>query len=454
MRHVVDRTKPPDARLAARFEPPPFAREMLECGLELVLAPRSGVPLVTAELLLPAGADRDSPARPGIAALTASLLDEGSTRRSGFELAEELERRGSALATYADWDAVRLEISALASHLDVSLAVVAEAAFSPAFPEHEVERLRRQTLTELERLPDRPARLADRELARSLYSGTPYGELLHGTVDSVSAITRDDLVAHHGRFCALDGAQLVVAGDFSPSEARSQLRRLFDRRTPPASEIRREAWPAARPYGARVTIVDIPTALQTELRIGHIGVPRAHQDRTRLGVLNSLLGGKFTSRLNLQLREKRGFTYGVSSRFVDRRHAGPFVIATSVGNDVTGAAVADSILELDRLRQEPVPVSELDETRSYLLGALPFSFQTLDGWAGRLADLVLHGLPDDHLERAIAEIESTTVDELLSLARRHLRPDDASIVAVGPAKTLGPQLERFGEIRRISPSAH
>ncbi|MGH7338550.1 MAG: M16 family metallopeptidase, partial [Myxococcota bacterium] len=202
----------------------------------------------------------------------------------------------------------------------------------------------------------------------------------------------------------------------------------------------------------RVIVVDRPQSAQTELRIGHVGTPRTNPDRTRLGVLNALLGGKFTSRLNLNLRERNGFTYGVNSRFVDRRGPGPFVVAAAVGNDVAGAAAAETLAELDRVRESAVSEIELDETKSYLVGVFPYTLQTNGGLLARLADLALYALPSDHLERALAEIRSTTSEQILELAQRYLTPERATIVAVGPAAALTPQLERFGAVEVRTPA--
>jgi zinc protease len=198
-------------------------------------------------------------------------------------------------------------------------------------------------------------------------------------------------------------------------------------------------------------IVDRPAAAQTELRIVQPGVPRTHPDRTRLGLLNALLGGKFTSRLNLNLRERHGFTYGVNSRFVDRRGPGPFVVSTAVANPVAGAAVREVLSELERMREETVTPEELEETRSYIVGVFPYTLQTTSAILSRLAELALWGFADDHYDRALAEIRATSAEEVLELARRHLKPERATIVAVGPAAELRPQLEGFGEveIRRV-----
>lgn len=444
MRGRPDRSSPPPAGTRHRARFPPFERETMANGLELFVASRPTVPLVEVALLLPAGGDRNPLDRPGLSALVASLVDEGSALRSGFEISAEVERLGGGLATHADWNAAQIEISILADDLPRALAIVREVATSPSFPEHELERLRRQTLTELERRRDRPALLAEETVARLLYGGTRYGSLLQGTGASVGALTREEIVSFHGAVYRAAASQLVIVGDVDGGAARELVARAFGDWTAEAPSPAAALAPPAETR--RVVVVDRPQGAQTELRLAQIGTPRTDPDRTRLSVLNALLGGKFTSRLNLNLREAKGFTYGVSSRFVDRRGAGPFVIAAAVANGSTGEAVAETLSELSRLRDEPVTSAELDETKSYLVGVFPYTLQTNGGILSRLSDVALYGLPSDHLDRALAEIESTTADHLLALARRHLRPESAAIVAVGPAAELLPQLERFGPV--------
>lgn len=447
----VNRARPPAAFAAPAFLPPGFLRQRADGGLGLVLAPRDGVPLVEATLLLPAGGERNPLARPGLASLTAALVDEGTRRRSGLELATDLESLGASLTAGADWDAARLSVSVLAEHLETALTALAEVAREPVFPPAEVDRLRAQTLAEIDRRRDRPGRLADRELAATLYPGTPFGELLQGTANGVAAIDRDEIAGFHADHYLPAPGHLVLGGAIVPQRAEELVRRQFASWEGGvlATPVPVDPLPPRR--GAVVRLVDLPRAAQTELRIGHIGVPRTHRDRTRLGVLNALFGGKFTSRLNLNLRERHGFTYGVSSRFVDRRTAGPFVIATAVANDVAGAAVGEVLGEMRKIRDHPVASSELDETRSYLLGVFPYTFQTVAGQVARLADLALHELPDDHFERALAEIAAVGADDLQRLAAEHLRPDDVAIIAAGPADQLLSQLQDFGKIEVVTP---
>lgn len=448
--NALDRSAPPVAGPLADFHPPRFRRTRLVNGLELVLAPRDGVPLIELMLLLPAGGELNPLDRAGLAALTVALIDEGTQHRTGLEIAIHLERLGAVLGTNCDWDAARIEASALEEHLPELLRVVAEVAREPSFPAAEVERLRRQTLAEILRRPDHPPRLADRALAAALYPRTPFAELLPGSQASVEAISRDELVAFHAAHYRPAPAQLVLCGSFDEKRASEDAERLFADWQAPALPAGPETSPVALAETTTVTVVDLPRAPQTELRVGHIGVPRTHRDRTRLGVLNAILGGKFTSRLNLNLRERHGFTYGVSSRFVDRRSAGPFVVATSVANDVAAAALCETLTELRRIRDQPVSATELEETRSYLRGVFPYTFQTVSGHIARLADLAQFGLPDDYFETALREVATTTVEDIHRLAGAHLRPETAAIVAVGPASALTPQLEGFGDVRVVT----
>lgn len=446
----VDRARPPVPGALRPFDFPAFTRERLTTGLEIVLAPRSEVPLVEILLQLPAGGDRNPLERPGLSALTASLIDEGTVRRSGPEIAAAIERLGGDLATRADWNSADLEVGLLARDVDAGLELVAELAREPVFPDEEVERLRRQALAELLRRRDQPAVLAEEALSSALYAGTPYGALILGDETAMSAIGRDEIRAFHAGFYRASGASLVIVGDFDASAVRGRIEAIFgDWRTePPAAAP--EITPVAT-GGRRVVIVDRPAGAQTELRVVQPGVPRTHPDRTRLGLLNALLGGKFTSRLNLNLRERHGYTYGVNSRFVDRRGPGPFVISTAVANPVTGAAVREVLSELERMREEPVTPEELEETRSYIVGVFPYTLQTTSAILSRLAELALWGFADDHYARALDEIRATSAEQVLDLARRHLAPGRATIVAVGPAEELGPQLEGLGEVevRRV-----
>lgn len=437
---------------------PEFERFATSRGVPVFVAPRTGVPLVELELLLDAGGEHNPERLPGLAAMTAAMIDEGTARRSGPQLAADLERRGGTLSCAADWNAARLRLQLLAADVEYGLDLLAELLYEPAFPGHELDRLRQQTLAELRRRADQPAAVADEAFAHHLFAGTVFAHPLAGHAGALAAMSRDDLLEfHHARYRPLGGA-ITVAGDCdrarlaaaieavfpssapAPLDSRSALPAGTDSRTPdvpPADGV------TDRPL--RVVVVDRPGAEQTELRIGHLGVPRRHPDRVGLGVLNALLGGKFTSRINLNLRERHGFTYGASSRFVDRKARGPFVVSTAVSTAATGRAAAEVLGELRRIRAEAVPAAELDETRNYLLGVFPYSLQTIEGLSARLDEIALYGLPLDTPARYLTEVAAIRPEDLSRLAQAHLRPEEALVVAVGPAAELMDQLREIAE---------
>lgn len=438
---------------------PAFERLSTSRGIPVYLAPRTGVPLIELELQLDAGGERNPADQPGLSAMTASMLDEGTRQRTGPRLSADLERRGGSLSCHADWNAARIGLRLLASDLDFGLALLAELVYEPVFPLHELDRLRQQTLAELRRRSDQPAAMADEAFAHHLFAGTNFAHPLAGTPDSLAAMTREALIDfHQGHYRPQLGA-MTAAGDFAREELLAAIEAHFPAFSPasatpggaalsgpsaPARHLKPGVHTVAT-ASPRVIIVDRPGAEQTELRIGHLGVPRRHPDRVGLGILNALLGGKFTSRINLNLRERHGFTYGASSRFVDRKSRGPFVVSTAVTTEAAGRATQEVLDELRRIREEPVQPAELEETRSYLLGVFPYGLQTIEGLSARLGEIALYALPLDTPARYLTEVAAIRAEELSRLAQAHLRPEEALVVAVGPATELERQLRPVAE---------
>ena len=464
---LPDRSRPPAPGRESTVPMPAFDRFAMAHGVPVFVAPRTGVPLVELELLLDAGGEHNPDHCPGLAAMTAAMIDEGTVRRSGPQLAAELERRGGTLSCSADWNAARLSLQLLAADLEFGLDLLAELLYEPAFPQHELDRLRQQTLAELQRRADQPASVADEAFAHHLYAGTVFAHPLAGNPAALASMSRDALVEFHQARYRLARGAIAIAGDFDRARLGAVLAAAFPVAAPAPPDAR-SATPvsaaadgpdspgvSAGPAGGsrdgasgralRVVVVDRPGAEQTELRIGHLGVPRRHPDRVGLGILNTLLGGKFTSRINLNLRERHGFTYGASSRFVDRKTRGPFVVSTAVSTAAAGRATAEVLGELRRIRAEAVAPAELEETRNYLLGVFPYSLQTIEGLSARLGEIALYGLPLDTPARYLAEVAAIRTEDLSRLAQAHLRPEEALVVAVGPAAELMRQLQEIAE---------
>ena len=446
---ALDRGRPPVPGHSRSCSFPSFEVEELESGARLWSLDVKGCGLVTVVLLMPGGSELDTPERAGLASFTAGLRSAGTKVRDALEFAAAAEDLGTTISTSCGWEHAAVGTTIGSEDVAAGLELVAEAAAEPAFRTEEVERRRRRRLAEIERRRSDPSAQARIAFARAVYGDTPYAYPAIGERRTTEAITRDDIAAFHGRALAAGSCHLIAVGELARDRERRaieetvepQLRlhaRLFDRAAkslepePPSLSAR------------RVVVVDRPGAAQTELRIGHAGVPRHHPDRVRLQVANSILGGKFMSRLNLTLREKHGYTYGVSSGFDFRRGPGPFVIATAVGNDVAGAACRKTIEEVERMCAEPPSAAELDDARNYMVGVFPYTLQTIQGLSSRLQTLAVFNLDRDEYDRWPQRVRATSAEDVLEVCHRHLFPQGLTITAVGPADELLPQLEGLG----------
>ena len=411
---------------------PRFERRTLDSGLRLVIAPVSKLPLVTIVALVDAGAVADPVGREGLATLTARLLLEGAPEGEA-ELAERFERIGATIDASADWDATIVRTTGLASRLPDSLALLGEVLRAPRFPEREVERLKAERLAELLQLRAEPRGLADEAFARVAYAaGSRYALPQDGNEASVPALARDDVARFFAARYRAPATTLVIAGDVSADEAERLVRQTFGdwQGAAPAEAATSDA--ASRETRA-VHLVAKPDAAQSELRIGHVALPRRHPDYFPVVVMNAVLGGLFSSRINLNLREAHAYTYGASSYFDWRRQRGPFVVSTAVQSDVTAAAAREVFAEIDRMRAEAIAEAELSLATSYLDGVFPIRYETTDAIAGALASLVLFGLDDDYFDRYRERVRAVTAAEVLRVARAHLRPDAMQLVVVGDA---------------------
>lgn len=448
-RSRVDRTAPPPPGEIRPFRFPPFLRTRLPNGLAVSAARLPGVPLVSMEIVSPGGGQFDPDGQEGIAALTAALMDEGTAHRSALEIAATAERLGGYVTTGADWDVGFLATGLLAGYRASGLELLAEILSAPTFPEAEIERLRRQRRTEILRRRQDPSALADDRFSREIYKGTVYAHPLIGEEESLERLDRDTLHAFYRRHYGLAGSALIAVGDFDPEDLLREAERVF---TGPLETVPDQ--PEIRPAGSSrisVHLVDRPGAAQTELRVGHVGVSRTHPDYIPLIVLNTLLGGKFTSRINMNLRERHGYTYGATSRFVARMGPGPFLVNAAVATESAGASAREVLHELRAIREDLVEPEELAETQSYMRGVFPYTVQTIGDLAKRLETLTLFDFPDDYYMRYLERIATVTREEIQEMARRHIDPARAVVVAVGPAEVLEPQFEGVGPVTVWSP---
>ncbi|MGX9221373.1 M16 family metallopeptidase [Massilia varians] len=437
------RAQQPKAGPAPRFTLPQGDSFKLPNGLTVIHHYKPGLPLVAAQLVVRSGSAENPADVPGLAGFTAQMLEEGTATRSAPKIADEIAQLGAFLDTGTGLDASMVSLLSLRANFAPALDIMADIVLRPAFPNAEVERQRADRIGELIQQRDDPESVAAVAAAGTLYgSGHPkgYGQL--GTEPAIRAVTRDDLVDFWRRHYVPGNAALVVSGDI----ARGELKALVESRFAAWARADVPDGGAEEPAGtpARLVLVDQPGAVQTGLRVTSIGVARTTPDFPALQVLNAALGGMFSSRLNNNLRETKGYTYGISSWFRYDRTPGPFVIASSVRRDATGASVREIFSEVNAMRDAPLPAAELDTARDAQVLSLPGAFETNADIGASMADIFIYGLPLDYYARLPAQLSAVTAAQVQAAARKYLAPERMKVVAVGDRKRILPQLQTLG----------
>lgn len=419
---------------------PQVERDRLDNGLLLRTLYRPRLPIVDAMLVVPARASDDPATAAGRVSLTAELLDSGTPTRSQASIARAFESLGARISIAGHWDHTALTLQVLPANLPAALDLLADLVQNATFPPAEFERGLAERLAALLQDQEDPEALAASAIARAVYGAEHiYGTPRYGNRQSIGRLSRDSLVRCHGRGYRPAGAVLALAGDLPPVTAAAEAGRAFGGWA--GDEAGEAALPAAAGRPTVIHLVDRPGAPQSEIRLGTVGAARTSIDYFPLVVLNTILGGSFTSRLNTRLREQGGYTYGAFSAFAFRRHGGPFVAGAAVFAEVTARAIAESVEEVVRVRAEPVPEAELERARRYLTLGLGRSFETNGSVAARVAELDVHGLDADWWERfpeRIAEVDREAVREA---AERYLDPERLQVVVVGDAERLRASLE-------------
>lgn len=419
---------------------PYFERATLANGLGVIVAPVHKLPIVSIALVVDAGAAADPVDAYGAAQLTAGLLLEGTRRRNGDAVSEQFERWGAAVGASADWDAAVLSMTVLAPHLDDAMALFAEVLLEPAFPERELSRLKSERLADLLQLRTEPRGLADEMFTRFVYDpSSRYAHPESGDVASVKALDRATVERFYQARYRPNGSTLVIAGDISVADGVTLAQRLFGEWTGGAAPATAVSDTPARTTRA-VHIVRKEDAPQSEIRVGHVGLPRSHPDYFPALIVNALLGGLFSSRINLNLREVHAYTYGAHSSFAWRKAAGPFVVSTAVKSDVTADAAKEILLEISRIRADAVSEDELTLATSYLDGVFPIRYETTDSIARALAALTIYGLPNDYFDSYRANIRRVSAMDVLHAADKYLHPDQLQLVVVGDSSVIAAPL--------------
>ena len=424
---------------------PRFERFALANGLTVLHAHVPGRALIAANLLMPGGGWTEPADQGGITVLTSRAMPEGTQQRDADEFIEQGERLGAEIHAEATWEALTAGMEVPRSHFGAALSLLAEMVFEPAFPEDEVERLREERMNDLLQAWSDARRRAERVFPETLFSPkSPYSRPLAGVQKTVKDLTRDQVVARHAALVNPAAATLVVAGDLGGQSLQQLAEEHLGGRSGGAGASSGGPGEEGTVGGARVVLVDKPGAPQSEIRIGHLGVPRKTPDFHAISVLNAILGGTFNSRLNTILREEKGYTYGIGSSFDMRGQAGPFVVRTAVETAVTLPSITEILKIVREFGQSDVGADELDIARDYLVGVFPLRFETASQVASALGGLVALGLPDDELDRYRPGVAAVSAADIRAAANRHIRPDELVVVVVGDAAKVEAELRGAG----------
>jgi predicted Zn-dependent peptidase len=453
---MVDRSTLPDLGPERPFAFPAIHRTTLANGVRVWSVQHHQVPLIAVLVLVPVGASSDPSNRPGLAAITGDMLDEGCGDRSALEVHEALGRIGAQLDLDVGYDATVIGLTTLERYLDRGLELVRDMLVRPRFEQREFDRVRELRLNRLLQLKDMPPALADRAFAQMLYRGHPYGHLPIGSEGALRSLMIRDITSFHRRAFIPSRTTVIAVGDASHEAMQKSIQRAFDAWAADEAEpvADPETFAPAPAPAARLALVHRPGAAQSELRIGHVALPRRTADYHAALVANMILGGQFVSRINMNLREDKGYTYGARTAFEFRRAPGPFVLHASVQSDATAEALKESLAEIRAIRGDrPVTRQELELGRASLTRGYPRNFETADQIARAAAQLALYDLPDDYFTTFVPKVLALTEDAVTAVAAKHIDPDRLLTVIVGDRDKLAPSLKalELGDIADLAP---
>ena len=444
---ALDRTAMPRAAPSPSFSPPVPTRATLSNGMEVVIVEKPGLPVVAQGLLLRAGGITDPADNPGIASLTAAMLTEGTATRTSRQISDEMEFLGSQLRGSASREFATLSTETLTAHWQHALEIMADVAQNATFPDNEFDRVRSERLTDLSRIADSPQAIAGRASQALLFGqGTRYGHPLSGTEAAVKALTRDDLAAHHAARYSPEGTTLILVGDISRDDAIKQAEAAFGGwQSNAAADSDGDADGMPDDGATTIYLADKPGAPQSVIRSGYLTVPRHHPDYLALNLLNYILGGQFSARLNMNLRQDKGYSYGYMSSIDWLTGPSALTAGGSVQTEVTRESVAETIKEFEEIRSaRPVTQEEFDDAVNGILRGLPNQFETHGQVLNQLVRLVAFDLPDDYFSSYADKVVKLTLEDIHRAAEARIKAGALKIVVAGDAESIEPSLRELG----------
>ncbi|MFQ5797490.1 MAG: M16 family metallopeptidase [Bacteroidota bacterium] len=440
----MDRSRKPKPKPSPKLSLPSLQRADLKNGLGVLLVEHHGLPLVQFKLVLQTGSAADPAGKTGLAIFTANMIDEGTEYRSALQISEDLGFIGARFSLSANYDGSFASLLTLKEHLSSALEIFSDVMLRPSFPKDDFERVKRDGLTSLLQQKDQPIVVANDAFAALVYgSDHPYGRPLNGTETSVEALTVEDVKNFFDTYYRPNNATMIVVGDVQLNEVVHELEKTFgswQKQDVPSVSVPLPS----QPTSTQLFLIDKPNAAQSQVRIGHVGAKRKTADYFPLLVMNTILGGQFTSRINLNLREDKGYTYGARSDFAFRKMAGPFVASGGFRTDVTDNSVVELMRELRRIGTADVTEEELDFAKNSLIQRLPQQFETPGAIASRLADIVLYNLPDDYYSSYVQNVQEMALKDVNRVGQQYVKPNSGLVVIVGDIAKTKEGLEKVG----------
>ena len=437
------RKTPPAALAPVSFHIPTPFQTTLDNGLRVIIIENGRLPLVSFRLAIASGDANDPQGSTGIASAIASMLTEGTSEYTSLKLAEKIERLGAGISASASDDFTIVAASALSLYSSEILHLLAEVILRPTFPEEELDLYRRNTVEHLKFQRSQPGFLAGEQAARLIYGKHPYATVSPKAAD-VEKLDRDALLKFHAETFIPNNAMMIVVGDVKTDEFLTELNELFgdwQQGTGPSAEFD----PPVKRASRSLTIVDRPGSAQSNIVLTNLGVKRKDPDYFPLIVMNQVLGAGASSRVFMNLREEKGYTYGAYTRLETKKLAGDVEATAEVRTAVTGDSLKEFFYELERIRDEKVGDEELVDAKNFLTGVFPLRAETQEGITNLIVNQYLYGLPENYLQTYRDNVNAVTAEQVQQIAVKHVRPDEMAIVIVGDAGEVLPQARGYAE---------
>lgn len=443
----LDRSKPPKAGPPKDVKFPEYFDTILPNGINVLVIENNKIPAVSVRLVFKDAGSFNDGRKFGLASVTSELLAKGTKTRKATEIAEEIDFLGGSLNAGSDWDGSYISLSVLKKHLGKGIEILSDVVQNPVFDNEELARLKEQRLSAILQGKDDAGNLSDKRFNKTVFGELPYANPPEGTEETIKNITADDLKDFYRNYYTSSNLIIAFVGDIKVEEALEFTEKKFSG-LPINGINNKNSFSYSDPETYKnVFLVNKPGAVQSNLRIGHVGIARNNPDYIAVTIMNTILGGYFGSRINYILREKHGFTYGARSYFNPHIYSGDFSVDTDVRNEVTDTAISLILDELKKITTEKISDEELETVKNYMTGVFPLQLETANAVATRVINLKLYNLPGDYYNKYISSIISLTKEDILNAAKKYINTGKIYIVVSGDAGVIADKLKKFGELQ-------